>query len=265
MLDRFNRKINYLRISVTDKCNLRCTYCMPEEGVKHRKHDDFLSFEEIEKIVIESAKLGINKIRLTGGEPLVKRGIEELVRKIAKVDGIETVAMTTNGILLPQKAKALKEAGLSSVNISFDSFDARKYEKITRGGKLQDVLNGINSAIEEKITVKINMVVTEETSNEEIAEMQKFCDEKKIKLQLINHYSLVSEKKDDYVFDRPPNCANCNRIRLLTDGSLKPCLHSNEEIKVDLKDINGSLLRTVWVKPESGDSCTNRNMMEIGG
>ena len=184
---------------------------------------------------------------------------------IVNVNGIETVAMTTNGILLPEKAKSLKKAGLSSVNISFDTLNPEKYKNITRGGDLQNVFAGIDAAKKVGFPVKINMVVTDETSENEIAEMQKFCDEKKLKLQLINHYSLVSEKKDDYVFDRPPNCANCNRIRLLADGSLKPCLHSNEEITVDMNDIKRSLLKTVWEKPESGDSCTNRNMIEIGG
>ena len=123
MLDRFNREINYLRISVTDKCNLRCIYCMPEEGVPIRNHADFLSFEDIEKVVKEAAKLGINKIRLTGGEPLVKKDIEKLVEKIANIEGIKEVTMTTNGILLPQKAKALQKAGLKRVNISCDTLD----------------------------------------------------------------------------------------------------------------------------------------------
>jgi GTP 3',8-cyclase len=265
MLDKFKREITYMRISVTDKCNLRCTYCMPKEGVELRSHKDFLSFEDIRKIVEEAAKLGISKIRLTGGEPLIKRGIEDLVEMIVSVNGIETVAMTTNGILLPKKAESLKKAGLSSVNISFDTLNPEKYKKITRGGDLQNVFAGIDAAKKVGFPVKINMVVTDETSENEISEMQKFCDERKLKLQLINHYSLGSEKKDDYVFDRPPNCANCNRIRLLADGSLKPCLHSNEEITVDMNDIKRSLLKTVWEKPESGDSCTNRNMIEIGG
>ena len=265
MLDRFKREITYLRISVTDKCNLRCTYCMPKEGVKLREHDDFLTFEQIEEIVKEAALLGINKIRLTGGEPLLKRDIEKLVKMISAVNGIETVAMTTNGIFLPQKAQILKSSGLSSVNISFDTLNPKKYAQITRGGRLQDVLNGIEAAKKAGFIIKINMVVTEQTSENEIADMQKFCDDNNLKLQLINHYSLISEKKDDYVFDRPPNCANCNRIRLLADGSLKPCLHSNDEIKVDMNDIRSSLQRTIWEKPAAGNSCTNRNMVEIGG
>ena len=265
MLDRFNREINYLRISVTDKCNLRCIYCMPVEGVPLRKHTDFLSFEDIEKVVQEAAKLGINKIRLTGGEPLVKKDIEKLVKKIADIEGINEVTMTTNGILLPEKAKALKEAGLKRVNISCDTLNPERYKKITRIGELEQVLKGIDAAIEVGFKVKINMVVMNDTSDEEIKEMQKFCEQKGIKLQLINHYSLVVEKMNHYTFDRPPDCAKCNRIRLLADGSLKPCLHSNKEIKLDLKNIRKSLIKTILEKPRAGRVCTNRSMMEIGG
>ena len=265
MLDRFEREINYLRISVTDKCNLRCFYCMPEEGVLIRKHEDFLTFEQIEKIVQEAAKLGIKKIRLTGGEPLVKNGIEKLVEKISNIEGIEIVSMTTNGILLPQKANILIKRGLTKVNISCDTLNEKKYKKLTRGGDIQNVLKGIDAATAAGFKTKINMVVFEKTEKDEIRDMQDFCDKKGIKLQLINHYSLVSEKQEHYTFDRPPNCAKCNRIRLLADGSLKPCLHSNDEIKIDMNDIRDSLIRTILSKPKSGDSCSNRNMVEIGG
>ena len=180
MLDKFNREINYLRISVTDKCNLRCTYCMPEEGVPIRKHEDFLSFEQIEKIVHEAAKLGIRKIRLTGGEPLIKKGIEKLVEKISSIKEIEIVSMTTNGILLPQKANILKKAGLKSVNISCDTLDKKKYKKITRGGDIQNVLKGIDAAIAAGFQTKINMVILENTEKKEIRNMQNYCDKKGI-------------------------------------------------------------------------------------
>ncbi len=265
MLDKFRREINYLRISVTDKCNLRCTYCMPEEGVPRRKHEDFLTFEQIEKVVREAAELGIRKIRLTGGEPLVKNGIENLVEKISKIEGIEIVSMTTNGILLPQKADVLKKAGLTSVNISCDTLAPGRFEQLTHGGDLENALKGIDAAIAAGFMTKINMVVFADAKKKEIKRMQDFCEQKGIELQLINHYSLVSEKQEHYAFDRPPNCANCNRIRLLADGNLKPCLHSNEEIKVNMNDIKGSLIRTILSKPKSGDSCSNRNMSEIGG
>lgn len=265
MFDKFNREINYLRISVTDKCNLRCTYCMPEEGIEFRKQENFLTFEEIVEIVKAASELGINKIRLTGGEPLVKRDIVDLVRKISKIDGIEKISMTTNGVLLSNNANDLKDAGLTSINVSLDTLDPNKYSILTRGGKIQNVLEGIDSAIDAGFPVKLNMVVSVETKDIEIEIMQRFCDEKCIQLQLINHFSLITKKRDNYIFDRPPNCSNCNRIRLLADGSLKPCLHSNSEIKVDMNDIKSSLIKTILQKPILGDSCDNRSMIEIGG
>ena len=132
MRDHFGRKVNYLRISITDLCNLRCVYCMPEEGVPKRRHATNLSFEEIEALVRAGADMGIDKIRLTGGEPLVRAGVLDLVKKLGAIPGIRDFAMTTNGILLPEMAADLKAAGLRRVNISLDTFDPEKYARITR-------------------------------------------------------------------------------------------------------------------------------------
>ena len=265
MLDSYNREITYLRISVTDRCNLRCRYCMPEEGVALRDHADFLSFEQIRDIVKAGAELGIRKIRLTGGEPLVKKGIADLVKLIREVPGIEHLGMTTNGILLPRYIDALKAAGLSSVNISLDTLDPERYTEITRGGILRDVVAGVDAALTGRLPVKINMVVLEGTTPEEIDRMKSFCLDREIKLQFIGQYSLFEEKRDAHTFDRPPDCRKCNRIRLLADGKLKPCLHSNTEIPVDFSDIGDSIRKTILSKPDRGCSCTNRNMVEIGG
>jgi cyclic pyranopterin phosphate synthase len=265
MYDSYNRRIDYLRISVTDKCNLRCRYCMPEEGVPIRQHEEFLSFEQINSVVRVAVKLGVTKVRLTGGEPLVKRGIVDLVGMISRVEGLRHLAMTTNGTLLTRHAAALKAAGLDSLNISLDTLDPERYRYLTRGGEIRHVLTGIDAAVEQRFPVKINMVVLEDTTDREIEELRRFCSEKGAKLQLINHYDLTAEKSDQYRYDRPPRCEECNRIRLLADGTLKPCLHSDEEIKVDLNDIEGSLIETVARKPARGLVCTGRSMMEIGG
>ncbi len=160
MHDTCGRKIDYLRISVTDLCNLRCKYCIPEKGVPLKQHDDILSFEEIERIVREAAELGVTKVRITGGEPLVRRGISDLVRMVAAVPGIRDIALTTNGLLLAKQAALLKEAGLHRVNISLDSLDPDKYREITRGGDLEQVLEGIRIAREIGLTpIKINAVL----------------------------------------------------------------------------------------------------------
>lgn len=265
MYDLYNREISYLRISVTDKCNLRCIYCMPAEGVPRKKHDDLLSLEAVTAIVKAAAALGIRKVRLTGGEPLVRKGITDLTRMIKEIPGIQSLGMTTNGILIEKFGQGLKDAGLDSMNISLDTLDPERYGKLTRLGDIRHVLAGIDEAIRLQFPVKINMVVLDDTSNREIEEMRNFCRQKNIKLQLINHYSLEKEKLDNYIFDRPPDCRECNRIRLTADGFLKPCLHSNIEIPVDMADITGSLKSAILAKPERGQVCTNRSMVEIGG
>jgi len=172
MRDDFGREINYLRISLTDKCNLRCIYCMPEEGVTKLEHRDILSFDEIVEIVREAAKLGINKLRLTGGEPLIRRGVVELCRELKAIEGIEEIALTTNGTLLPKLAKPLKEAGVQRINISLDTMDPVKYRKMTRVGELDDALNGIRAAVEAGLgPIKINSVLIGGFNDDEIETM----------------------------------------------------------------------------------------------
>ena len=160
MIDRLGRNITYLRISVTDKCNLRCRYCMPEEGVCKKEHTDMMTEDEIVAAVEAAASLGITKIRITGGEPLVKKNIVSICRRVAAVAGIEEVCLTTNGLLLPELARPLKEAGVKRLNLSLDTLDADKYAYITRIGKLEDFRAGLDAAFEagfEKI--KINAVL----------------------------------------------------------------------------------------------------------
>ena len=148
MFDRFKRQINYLRISVTDRCNLRCTYCMPEEGIRLLDHSDILSFEEITDFARMAVANGITKVRLTGGEPLVRKNIAELVSMLHGIDGLEDLSMTTNGILLPKFASDLKKAGLNRINISLDTVNPDKYCQITRNDELAQVLEGIEAALE---------------------------------------------------------------------------------------------------------------------
>ncbi len=265
MHDRFNREITYLRISVTDKCNLRCIYCMPSEGVSKKKHKDFLSFEEITEVAREGAALGLRKVRLTGGEPLVKRGIVDLVSMISSVKGVDHLAMTTNGVLLEGLAPDLRAAGLDSLNISLDTLSPERYSRITRIGDITAVLKGIETAAAAGIPVKINTVIMDDTSAAEIETLRQFCFSRGFRIQFINHFSIGGEKRDDYQFDRPPACRDCNRIRLLADGILKPCLHSDDEIVLDKNDIRGALIETIRRKPEHGGVCGSRNMSEIGG
>ncbi|MHC4455923.1 MAG: GTP 3',8-cyclase MoaA [Planctomycetota bacterium] len=268
LLDRFNRKIDYLRISVTDRCNHRCVYCMPGETFVLKKHSDILSYEQIGLVVKVAAKMGIRKVRLTGGEPLVRKDIEQLVAKLAAVEGIDEVCMTTNGSLLKDTAGKLKLSGLSRVNISIDSLDADKYYRITGGGDLRKVLAGVEAAIEANLTpIKINMVILDDTTEAEIKVMKTFCKRKGLQLQKIMQFSLYdrTDLSRRFQTERPPGCKNCNRLRLTADGFLKPCLFSDNEVRVDFGDIEGSILEAVAKKPENGSSCTSRPMSQIGG
>lgn len=172
MHDAYQREINYLRVSVTDRCNLRCVYCMPPEGVQFAPHEDILRFEEIVTIIRAAAHIGVRKIRLTGGEPLVRKDLESLVRCISKISGIDDITLTTNGLLLPSQAGVLKEAGLKRVNISLDTLMADRYREITRGGDLSRAWEGIMSALDAGLhPVKINTVVIRGFNEDEVVSM----------------------------------------------------------------------------------------------
>ena len=169
MIDRLGRDITYLRISLTDKCNLRCRYCMPEEGVCKRGHHEMMNEDEVVTAVEVAASLGIRKIRLTGGEPLVKRNILSICRRVAAVEGITEVCLTTNGILLPELGKQLREAGVSRLNLSLDTLDPEKYAYITRIGKIQQFQAGLEAALEAGFAkVKINAVLIGGFNDDEI-------------------------------------------------------------------------------------------------
>ncbi|MFZ5755066.1 MAG: GTP 3',8-cyclase MoaA [Bacillota bacterium] len=186
--DRYGRRHDYLRISVTDRCNLRCVYCMGPEGVKLLEHRQILSYEEILKIVRAAAEVGVKKIRITGGEPLVRKGIEYLIKKIAETPGIEDIAMTTNGLLLEEKALALKEAGLKRVNVSLDSLKPETYSQVTRGGDLNKALAGIKAALHYRLTpVKINVVLMKGINDEEIDDFLRLTLEYPLHVRFIEY------------------------------------------------------------------------------
>ena len=186
MIDRLGRNITYLRISVTDKCNLRCRYCMPEEGVCKKEHTDMLTEDEIIHAVEAAAELGITKIRITGGEPLVKKNIVSICRRTAAVPGIREVCLTTNGLLLPQLASQLREAGVTRLNLSLDTLDPDKYAYITRIGKLEDFRAGLDAAYKagfEKI--KINAVLIGGFNDDEIETLAKLTLEYPLDMRFI--------------------------------------------------------------------------------
>ena len=160
MKDSYGRVIDYLRISITDRCNLRCVYCMPEDGIVCMKHEDILRYEEIVTICKTMADMGLKHVKITGGEPLVRKGCEDLIRKIKEIPQIETVTITTNGIMLEEKMEALVDAGVDGINISLDTLDENAFRTITRGGDLHKVLKGLKKALMyPEVTVKVNCVL----------------------------------------------------------------------------------------------------------
>lgn len=266
MLDPYNRKITYLRISVTDRCNLRCTYCMPEEGVQWIPHHQILSFEEIIQVVEVAAGLGVHKIRLTGGEPLVRKGIVDLVADIAQVNGIKDISMTTNGILLPQYARPLFSAGLQRVNISLDALDKEKFRRMSRVGNLQDVLNGIFAAKEAGFDpIKINMVVTTQTTLAERQQMKDFCDSNGLQLRYIHEMNLEEGNFTKVEGGEGGNCAMCNRIRLTAKGDIVPCLFSSSGYNVRELGAEAAIKMGIGLKPKNGQTNQVNSFYNIGG
>lgn len=186
MIDQFGRNINYLRVSLTDRCNLRCKYCMPAEGIFKLRHEDILSFEEVMKIVKAAASIGINKIRYTGGEPLILKGIDKLIYETSLIQGIKDISITTNGVLLYDAAESLKKAGLNRVNISLDTLKADKFKNITRGGNFNKVIQAIEKCISLGYSsVKINTVILKGINDDEIEDFINITRELPVQVRFI--------------------------------------------------------------------------------
>ncbi|MFA5536849.1 MAG: GTP 3',8-cyclase MoaA [Bacillota bacterium] len=186
MEDLFQRKIDYLRISVTDRCNLRCRYCMPAGGVDLKTHEDVLTLEEIFQLVKVAVAAGFSKFRLTGGEPLVRKGLTDLIAEMSGLEGVKNITMTTNGVLLAAQAQKLKEAGLDRVNISLDTLKADRYRYITRVGDLKQVLAGIEAAFEYKLEpVKINVVAMKGFNEDEWLDFARLTLDKPLHIRFI--------------------------------------------------------------------------------
>lgn len=319
MDDRYGRSIDYLRVSLTDRCNLRCIYCMPEEGVYKKSHEEVLRFEEILEVVNAAALLGVKKIRYTGGEPLILKGIEELIEKTSKVPGIKDIAITTNGILLEGLADKLKESGLNRVNISLDTLKEDKFKQITRGGDINKVLRAIQKCISIGLTpVKINTVLIKGINDDEISDFINLTRELPVEIRFIELMPIGQGEKlykkgfmsSDEVVARFPElkpletnknstaslykiknskgkvgfisplsckfCASCNRIRLTSMGTIKPCLHSANELNIKgyLNNevlLTSSLKEAIYNKPSQHNlecdkkSSSNKMMYQIGG
>ncbi|GAB4247819.1 GTP 3',8-cyclase MoaA [Deferrisoma sp.] len=186
LTDRHRRRINYLRISVTDRCNLRCRYCMPEEGVPSLRHEDVLSYEEFLRVARVAVRLGIEKIRVTGGEPLVRRGIEAFLARLSALEGLRDLALTTNGVLLAERVEALQRAGLRRVNVSLDTLRPDRFEHIARRPGLERVLAGIRAARDAGLRpVKVNVVAMRGVNEDEILDFAAFARDEGVEVRFI--------------------------------------------------------------------------------
>jgi len=265
MFDRYKRKINYLRISVTDRCNLRCTYCMPEEGIELLSHADILSFEEIADFTRMAVANGITKVRLTGGEPLVRKNIVELVAMLAAIDGLEDLSMTTNGILLSEHAVDLKKAGLNRINISLDTVSPEQYCQITRNGDLTKVLEGIDAAQSAGLEpIKINCVLLGEPDDDS-RKLKQFCEDRGLNLRFIHQMNLKTGEFSTVEGGEGGNCKKCNRVRLLANGDIKPCLFSDLSYNIRKLGHQEALNLTIGNKPRSGTYNQSGEFYNIGG
>lgn len=333
LMDNWGREISYLRVSITDRCNYRCIYCKPEEQFEFIPHEEILRYEEIVDIIEEAVNLGVTKVRITGGEPLARKGVVDFIKKLREIKKLEDISLTTNGFFLSEYAEKLKDAGLNRVNISLDSLQEEKYKRITRGGSLEKALKGVDSALKAGLLpIKINTVLIRGTNDDEVEDFVRLTWGKPLNIRFIEFMPSGEELKDNYrdkfisVLEikeslaekysfRPIDinsgngpakyyqikggqgtigfitalsqhfCKTCNRMRLTSEGKLRPCLFSNMEVdikqairnaKTDDKIIRRKITRSniveaISIKPEGhrlNEKFSNRDsfkMSKIGG
>ncbi len=321
LVDGSGRTIRHLRISITDRCQLRCRYCLPEEGIRLLDHADILRYEEILAVMRVALREGIASARLTGGEPLLRRGVVSLVRDLARLEGLEDLSLTTNGIALPELAKPLREAGLGRINIGISSLDRAVFRELTRGGDLAEALRGLEAAVAAGFRpVKVNVVALRGI-NDDIAPFLDLTRAYPVEVRFIEYMPIGPVSSERYFVpvaeireklathgpfedagrsagygpaecgQRIPGapgsfatissvdghpCGRCNRLRLTSDGYLRPCLFSGREVDLkpalrprsDPERLRALLREAVAEKPVSmpdAASDRGRGMSQIGG
>lgn len=266
MYDRFNRKINYLRISVTDRCNLKCRYCIPAEGFKLLPHSDILTYEEIADVVKSSVLLGVEKVRITGGEPLIRKDILLLIERISAIKGINDLSLTTNGQLLEDFAKSLAKAGIMRVNVSLDTVDPDKYSEITAGGDIKKVIRGIVAAQKAGINpVKLNCVVEKSSDEPDALGLKAFARQTGLEVRFIHRMNLKNGSFSVVEGGTGGDCSICNRLRLTANGKVKPCLFNDIEFDVRKLGAEKAILSALENKPQCGTANHLNSFHNIGG
>ena len=261
MIDKHSRKISYLRVSVTDLCNLRCVYCMPPGGSELSRKEEILSLEEILKLVKHGVSLGVNKIRITGGEPLVRKGIISLVNQIAEIKGIDDIAMTTNGVFLKEFATQLKSSGLSRLNISLDTMREDRFAEITRGGNIADVFDGVEAVLKAGFKgTKMNAVIMRGDNDDEIHDFVRYIMERDIELRFIE--LMASGWKDMVDEDRfMPTSEIMERVRGV--GELVPDKQRIGGGPATIYRIKGALGSIGFISAVSKPFCKTCNRLRL--
>lgn len=265
MHDSFGRHISYLRVSVTDRCNLRCAYCKPTSGDQTADPDDLLSLSEIEELLADAVGLGFSKVRFTGGEPLLREELPRIVCAAVRA-GFSDVALTTNGQLLGELAGKLARAGLMRVNVSLDSMDPDTYHQLTRGGQLSQVLSGLKAAEAAGLTpIKLNCVVPVTGPGAEAAEVAAFAATKGYGVRFIRQMDLAAGVFSPIEGGSAGECALCNRIRVTATGMVRPCLFSDLAFSIRELGPIEAFKAAVAAKPERGVKCSESWLYKIGG
>jgi len=260
LIDSYGRRINYLRLSVTDRCNLRCRYCMPAEGISRQRHGDMLSYEDLYRVASEAIALGIEKIRITGGEPLVRKGVVDFIGRLSGIPGLKELVLTTNGVLLEEMAQPLRRAGVQRLNISLDSLKAETFGGITRGGDLARVINGIAAAQEAGFPpVKINMVVMRGINDDELLDFADLTINKPYTVRFIEYMPTLCEE------DWNSQCVPGSEIleRIGRHYPLLPLVSAEMAGPARNFKISGAMGAIGIITPISGHFCESCNRIRV--
>jgi cyclic pyranopterin phosphate synthase len=262
LVDKHGRVIDYLRVSITDLCNFRCVYCRPPEGVKLVAHEDILRYEEILRVVRLGCRMGIRKIRITGGEPLVRRGVVEFISQVTAIQGLDDVALTTNGARLAQMAEDLKQAGLKRINVSLDSLDRERFKRITGFDGLQDVLLGIRKSFEVGLApVKINVVLLKDMNESDVPEFARLTLESPIDVRFIERMPFGA----DCVVNSPDSFSAEKALHLIRTevGDLFPLERGKLDGPATMFRLAGAKGRIGIIDPVTGHFCGTCNRLRL--
>ncbi|MFA4724452.1 GTP 3',8-cyclase MoaA [Helicobacter pylori] len=250
LVDSFNRVIDYIRVSVTKQCNFRCQYCMPATPLDFFDDEELLPLDNVLEFLKIAIDEGVKKIRITGGEPLLRKGLDEFIAKLHAYNKEVALVLSTNGFLLKKMAKGLKDAGLSRVNVSLDSLKSDRVLKISQKDALKNTLEGIEESLKVGLKLKLNTVVIKSVNDDEILELLEYAKNRRIQIRYIEFIGIIAPHSDDF-------CQSCNRIRLASDGKICPCLYYQDAIDAkeaiinkDTKMMKRLLKQSIINKPE---------------